>query len=460
MKDFLRTNRTLLGMILLWFITAVVAGPLLYLLLPLSVLFFRSRELWPEMLMGFLMVLVASDVENAIVFMRVVKSAKLGYVIVLALIFLMERDRFAPFARVWVLFTPFFIYSLFPIMKAANVEGVPVFVTVQKTISYILLYMVVPNYFIYCFRRQGWDFIRNLIHFFLFILVLQVLIPYLAPSYQTLIGGRYRGTFGNPNALAIFSFLFTVLFFTANQMNPRLFSRTTRVFSYAIIGLLLIKAGSRTSVVSTLMFLTLVRFFRISPILGFVSFISMVGAYELVSSNITAIVSYLGLENYLRVDSIEDGSGRYFAWEFAWEKLNEMGFFFFGGGFGTDEEVMWSYHEYLNSMGHQGGIHNSYLTLWFNTGIVGLALYMRGFFLLFFKSNKRVASAFAIMLSVLFSGMYESWLVGSLNPFTIVLLLIITLISEEEIQPVIGNEDPPEEVEAVPEVPQLVLPAR
>ena len=39
----------------------------------------------------------------------------------------------------------------------------------------------------------------------------------------------------------------------------------------------------------------------------------------------------------------------------------------------------------------------------------------------------------AVMFSTLFSIMYESWLVGSLNPFTIVLLTTMTMVTEEEI---------------------------
>ncbi|HEX2616702.1 MAG TPA: hypothetical protein VHL57_04115, partial [Flavobacteriales bacterium] len=146
----------------------------------------------------------------------------------------------------------------------------------------------------------------------------------------------------------------------------------------------------------------------------------------------------------------------------AWQKLNELGYFLFGGGFGTDERVMYQYHDYLNAMGHQGGIHNSYITLWFNTGIIGVIIYFRGFFLLFFKSSKRVAFSFAIMFSVLFSVLYESWLVGSLNPFTIVMLIITTLISEEEIVPVTSREQVEElpEEEDLPVQPQLILPAR
>ena len=45
----------------------------------------------------------------------------------------------------------------------------------------------------------------------------------------------------------------------------------------------------------------------------------------------------------------------------------------------------------------------------------------------------RIFMALAAMFSVLLSIMYESWLVGSLNPWTIMLLVIMTVISEEEI---------------------------
>lgn len=458
MKAYLRENSTLMSVIFVWFITALLAGPLLYLMLPATVFLFRSRDMWADMLFGFIIVLVASDIDKGITAMRVVKGAKLGYILALALIFILERNRFAPFARVWMLFIPFFIYSVFPILNALSMPN-----SAQKTLSYVLLYMVVPNYVLYNYRRDGWAFLRNLVHFMLFIMVLQVVVPWVSPHAHSYIGDRFRGTFGNPNALAIFAYLFAVLFFTVSQLNVTLFDRWTKVLAYGLTAYLLIKAGSRTSVVSTLMFFVLVRFFRISPILGFVSFVAMLGGYELVQSNITTIVSYLGLQDYLRVDSIEDGSGRYFAWGFAWQKLNEYGFFMFGGGFGTDERVMYKYHEYLNSMGHQGGIHNSYLTLWFNTGIVGLILYFRGFLLLFFKSNKRVVFSFAIMFSVLFSVLYESWLVGSLNPFTIVLLIIATIISEEEIEPVLDHSAVPAAHAVVEEPdpqPQLILPAR
>ncbi len=68
--------------------------------------------------------------------------------------------------------------------------------------------------------------------------------------------------------------------------------------------------------------------------------------------------------------------------------------------------------------------------------------------LIFFKSSKKVLIAFPIMFSVLFSVLYESWLNGSLNPFTITLLISLTIISESEIvewKDYVGLEDEEEE---------------
>nr|MBP6575199.1 hypothetical protein [Flavobacteriales bacterium] len=63
---------------------------------------------------------------------------------------------------------------------------------------------------------------------------------------------------------------------------------------------------------------------------------------------------------------------------------------------------------------------------------------------------------------VLFSALYESWLNGSLNPFTILVVIIMTMMSEEEIAQWRNFEEDPaaEEVEAVETRPVLILPAR
>ena len=128
---------------------------------------------------------------------------------------------------------------------------------------------------------------------------------------------------------------------------------------------------------------------------------------------------------------MEDGSGRYFAWEFAWKHIQD--YLVFGGGFANDERIMRKHRLYLERMGHQGGVHNTYLSFWFNFGIVGLLIFLRSFVLIFIKASRLVPLSLGIMFAVMFSITYESWLVSSLNPFTIVLLIIITVVTEEEI---------------------------
>ncbi|MBL7965289.1 MAG: O-antigen ligase family protein [Flavobacteriales bacterium] len=458
MLDYLRSHLQLYLVILFWIGATLYGGPLIYALLPLSVFLLRGRDMYPEILFGFLMILILSDMDPAFVAMRKIKTAKHAMMVAISLVFLMDRARFAPLAGVFPLFLPFFAYSVLPLANGSDpINGV------QKTLSYALLYLVVPNYVLYGFRKLGWDFIRNFIYFIVSIITISYLAGY-AGFIGGSIAGRFRGPFGNPNGLGIFMFLTFMFVATANYLKKDLFPAFQRYLIYGIVLFFLYKCGSRTSLVATLMFLVFSRFFAFSPFIGFVGFIVALVVAEAVSSNLPAIVMALSLEKYFRVETLDDGSGRYFAWRFAWEQINQGGFFLFGGGFGNDEWVMRHNYPYLRSQGHHGGVHNSYLTMWFNTGIIGIILYLRGFFLMFFKANKRAPIAFAIMFATMFSVLYESWLTGSLNPFTIILISIMTLVTEDEIVNWRDYQDLGEEevgAEPAPEAtPLLRLPAR
>ena len=415
-------------MILIWAATTVLAGPLLYLVMPASVLLLRSRDLWPDMLFGFIITLVWSDMTPDVFAFRVVKTAKFTYIIALALIFFMETARMQPLSSVFKVFLPFFLLSFLPIVAS----GEPI-ISIQKTISYALLYIIIPNYVLYSFRRQGWVFFRHLVMFILVLLLSQLAMPYYTYHAWVFVSGRIRGYFGNPNGLAIFCYLNLMLFTTLFKIKKDLFSFSEKAFAYAVLVYFLVSCGSRTSLTASFMFILFYQFFSISPFIGFILFLAFVFGVELISANLAAILTSVGLKHYFRVETIEAGSGRYFAWNFAWQKINEGGYFLFGGGFGNDEYIMRQNYPYLRSMGHHGGVHNSYLTMWFNTGIVGVLTFFRSYFLIFLKANKRAPFAFAIMFSSMFSVMYESWLTGSLNPFTIILLIIITVITEDEI---------------------------
>jgi hypothetical protein len=455
MRQFLREHYQILVFILLWIIVARVASALMYGLLPLGVLLFRRADRWQDIVFGFIMALVLSDMIQGLPGIHVMKTAKYTYILAMALVLLLDQVHMQPLAKLFTVFLPFFVYAVFPILRS----HIPIS-SLEKTVSYALLFLVVPNYVLYCFRRYGWAFFRNLVWFLVFILLVQKLLPVFGNASIYYTDGRFRGFFGNTNGLAIFCYLTLVLFAVVHHLRRGLFTFSESLFIYALLIYYVIACGARTSLMSTLMFLLLVRFFRISVLLGIVSFVAFAGIGELLSSNLPLIITSLGLQDYLRVDTIADGSGRYIAWGYAWEQLNEQGYFLFGGGFDNEGWLMREARVYLSSLGHQGGVHNSYLAFWLNVGIVGLLIYFRSFILIFIKASKNTSIALAVMFSVLFSILYESWLAGSLNPYTIMLLVILTVMSEQEIIGSVSVEEKTQVQEVPEDPPPLVLPAR
>lgn len=426
MVRFLRDNWQLIMVMIVWLGVGYYFQSAVFLLLPLSVVYFKSRDLWPEILMGLLMVLIFSDIEKDMFYKMIVfKDAKDFYVLTVGGLLLLELNRFAPLSQVFAIFLPFFLYSLFPLVFSNNM-----LMGFQKTVSYALMYLIVPNYLLYNFRRLGWPFMRNLIFFMTAILIAGMVLWLINEKYAT-VAGRFRGIFGNPNGMAIFCYLFLMFTGVVVSINKDLFTVRERVVIFGIIIYFIIVSGSRASLASALIFLIFHRFFAASPFLGFVGLLCLFMVVELVSSNLQAIIASLGLQEYFRVETIEDGSGRYFAWHFSWQHIQR--FFVFGGGFANDENIMHKYRLYLESMGHQGGVHNTYLSFWLNTGLLGLLIFLRSLFLLFIKASKLVPMSLAVLFSVLFSIMYESWLMGSLNPYTIVLLMVMTVVTEPEI---------------------------
>src|SRR5690606_19570782 len=111
-------------------------------------------------------------------------------------------------------------------------------------------------------------------------------------------------------------------------------------------------------------------------VLGLILFLVLVASYELIMQQLPFIVIGLGLEEYFRIDTLMEGSGRVVAWDFAWHHIGKN--FYFGSGFDYTNELYHKNYAYLSQLGHQGNAHNSYLTLWLDTGLIGLLLYGLG----------------------------------------------------------------------------------
>ena len=339
--------------------------------------------------------------------------------------FFFDRKNFPSLSKLIFLFVPFFLVAAFLIIRSDNWLS-----SLQKYLSYMLMLFIIPNYFLKIYQENGNKIVKDIVFLFSLVLLAGLVSKYLFPDLATM-GGRFRGIFGNPNGVGVFCTLFFLLFSVINEYFPNLFSRAESIFVYAVILVSVIFCSSRNAIMCILIYLLFTRLYRVSPFIGFLILCIIIVGYEFVLQNFESIIRSAGLGEYFRIKTLETGSGRNIAWTFAWENIQSN--FFFGKGFGFDELLYRRYEHELSVLGHQGNAHNSYLTLWLNTGAIGLFLFLRGFLLAFIKGAKSSRIVFPVMFAVIFSANNESWLAGSLNPITFQLWIILTIITSSEI---------------------------
>lgn len=186
------------------------------------------------------------------------------------------------------------------------------------------------------------------------------------------LGRRFRGWMGNPNEmshwwLAMFAVLITGI---GGARNRRLFFGLV-----AATVLLYFRSGSRSplglSAVVAFGGLLLsqdlsrgVRYF-----IGVAVLAVAVAFPFLTAENLQGVLP----AEVLRTETLDEGGGRFVAWQFGWEELMRRPWW--GGGAGYEERFYIRNWEVLSVLGHQGLSHNSYLAFALNYGIpMGLLL--------------------------------------------------------------------------------------
>jgi len=422
MVEYLKNNVQFFIVMLLWLFVGRYAGPLHYFLIPVTVILFKRNNLYIELFLGFWFILILSD--NLSYSWLFAKKIKDIYFLIIAGLFLLDIKNFYPLNDLFKRFIPFFIIALISLIYSETLV-----VSSQKTLSYVLFFFVIPNFFIKMYQLEKDELYRKLIFFVLTILFICLLLRFVDPANALSHGGRLRGIFGNPNGLGLFCMLTFLMSYLIIHIRPNLFSKNEKRLIYFLILVPLFMSGSRNVATALTLFLVLATFYRISPFLGFILFLAFIVMYEIIDSNYIYIIKSLGLESFFRLETIEVGGGRYIAWKFAWEQIQHN--FFIGKGIAFDEYIMRKNYSLLSKLGHQGGVHNSYLILWLNTGIIGLIAYFSSFVLTFIKGAKKSPLAFPIMFAVMFTINFEPWIVASLNPLTIVLIIIITILTDD-----------------------------
>ncbi|MEI6488486.1 MAG: O-antigen ligase family protein [Bacteroidota bacterium] len=387
----------------------------------------HKQGMFEELLIGYFFVLILSDsLEDHLLFAKNLKNV---YISVLAIFFFLDTNSFYPLNRLYKTYLLFFLFSIFTL--TFSLKEPFILVAIEKTISYIISFLIVPNLITKLYREEGVEFFRRIVYFIFNTLLVGFVLKVVANNIASLDSGRFRGVFGNPNGLGMFVFLFFIAYYVLNDFYPKLFSKTENIMIYGSMLLSIYLTQSRNALLGILIFYIFQRFFNLSPLLGFMLFVIVLFVSEVISNNLTSIIIKLGLGGFFRVKTLDNGSGRYIAWAFAWKQIQLN--FFIGKGFSYNEYYMRLHYAQLNKMGHQGGIHNSFLTFWMDQGLIGLIIYLRSYIIMFIKAAKKTRFSFPIMFAISFTAFFESWLVGSLSAFAFLGLFIFTLITSDEI---------------------------
>lgn len=419
MKDFLRRYLSFIILLFAWVAVGMLAKPVALVFIPLTVILLWQKRQYLKVLMGLLLVLMLSDnLQPSMSFARDLKSI---YMLLVGALFIASSKRISPKSKIFFLFLPFVVYSFLVLYNS----GANFTVGLQKTISYSLLLLAIPSVMLKCIHDDGKVAIRDIFYMSMFFLLMGIVIKFYSPLF-VLRAGRYSGLLGNPNGLGIYMLLFYLFFRVTNYFVPNAFSRQERIIIYLFIAYNLFLCSSRTALGGVLFFFIAEKLFRVSGFLAIISLIIGMFFAQYLFLYLPQIVSSLGLEEYFRLNTLEDASGRFVAWQFAWTKIQDN--FFLGGGFGYDEFIMRKNYAMLSKLGHSGGVHNSYLSFWFDFGLVGLIIYFRSFILSFVRAHKNHIIAFPLMFTVMFSITFESWLVASLNPYTIQLFIMLAIM--------------------------------
>ena len=436
MKEYLKHNFQFIFLMISWILVGKFLGPAIYVWVALSVVLMQAKGMHAELLISFFFMLILSDSRQP--GLHFAESVKNMHILLLALFFVFDLRNYDSLNRTFVRFLPFFLIALVCLFFSEDI-----FVSFQKTLSYFLVLLIVTNLSYKLINDAPEEFLSKLIYFGLILLLYGFFLRFAYPMFVTL-ENRYTGVLGNPNGLGVFTFLFFIIYSIVVNIYPGIFSRTERLLILTCVIISIFLCGSRSAIFSVLLFILFSYFYRLSSFLGIIMFIAILLVYQYVSLNLANIVTYLGMEEYFRIDTLEDGSGRLIAWNFAWENIQSN--MFIGKGFYYTEYLYKKYYEFLSTQGHQGNAHNSYLTIWLDTGLIGLFLYLSAFIITFVRAAKTTHLAIPVLYSILFSANFESWLSGSLNPLTIQVWIIITLLVF--LKPVEENEENGE-IEAV-----------
>ncbi|MEO0580850.1 MAG: O-antigen ligase family protein [Bacteroidota bacterium] len=316
---------------------------------------------------------------------------------------------------------PFFLVALLGGLRSPSIG-----VSLSKMISYFLLIFLTLHFFPYLIRKTNGKVLMDISYLSALVMILGLIGMIFYPNLVFLIG-RYRGMLGNPNGLGIYSTLTFPLALCLIGLFPHKKS-SLRIIMFLIV-FSVILSGSRTALGTIGIFYALYIFYKggRTQVFALWSFILPTTYLFIQSISIERLVQMVGLGEFLRVESLTTGTGRFLAWSMGLAEINRNPFI--GKGFAYEEIFFHELEDILIATEHQGGMHNSFLTFIMNNGYIGFTFFLVFLLIMLFRVRAR-AFGMPFIIASLISATFESWLNSSLNAFTIHFFLVLTLLIE------------------------------
>ena len=409
----------------IWFIAGNLFSPL-----SLGVLFFflvlwKNRGLDHFLIITLFLVLILGDSRaQSFQFIKDCRILVVGFLFLVSC-FEINKGKY-PLHNLFFSFLPFFFIA---ILSFAASPVLPT--SVQKTTSYFFLIFTVLHYLRYYFLKYHYYIFIDLVYLIGLIFIAGVLYYFVDPSFVIYRGsGRFQGLMGNPNGLGVLVFLSFILTVILRKLYP--FRKRLFDFLLFLMFVLVIWSNSRGSLLGVLIFSSVYFLYRgkKQTIKNVFLMILVPGlALVLPQINLLSLITGLGLGDYIRVENFSNASGRFLAWEIAFNKIPEN--LLLGRGFGYNE---YYYNhilkEFFAKSDHQGMIHNSFITILFNNGVLGFITFVFFMGKLLMSFIQKHQFFFPILLAVIASASFEDWLTASLNAFFIVFLGIIIIMMD------------------------------
>jgi O-antigen ligase len=247
---------------------------------------------------------------------------------------------------------------------------------------------------------------------------------------------RTAGPMLNPNGIGILGALLGPVAYYLWRGTPK--KHIFWLGSFLTCVALIILSGTRTAlsailVAFTFIAITQARSFSINMLFG--------AGLALLISVVLLLAEVYGLpkiiHTYLRVESLAIGGGRFEAWNVGWDLLRQKPWT--GYGFGTEDMLFEQFG--IRFLKHGGAmVHNSYLGLSLQIGILGAGVFFSWMFLTAIKGirscvrirNPLISALVATLVAALIISLTESWLYSAGNsqslPFWVLFGILARLL--------------------------------